>query len=319
MNTLASSGADIMIDSISGREISKLSVVSPADIGFSRGAWEMLQNPALLNVYANFYKWDVLEHQAILMSVKRVPALGILRASVYSPEAACGGDWQDRLGSLPAGHVSVMTNVVDRCGESSGQSQHGFYSFVIDLRPEPEKVFSGFKRRTRRAITKAMRAGMYVRLAETNQEIIDFYMIADRRSEYGRLYKVLPRTLYQDLDRTGHARLYVAFFKGRVVGGVMILIDHYAHGVLSAYDAQAADGLPGNLLYWGMMLGEIERGVVFLDLGAQSPSEQPELTFFKSGFSPFLVPAYGYDLRPSRWRSFGSHAWEFSKRFRAGR
>jgi hypothetical protein len=187
------------------------------------------------------------------------------------------------------------------------------------LRPEPKVVFSGFKRRSRQAITKAMRSGMYVRPAETMQEIIDFYIIADRRSEYGRLYKVLPRTLYQDLNQTGHARLYVAILKRRVVGGVIILIDHYAHGVVSAYDAQAADGLPGNLLYWGMMLGEIERGVMFLDLGAQSPSEQPQLTFFKSGFSPFLIPAYNYDLRPSRWRSVGSHAWDISKRFRAGR
>ena len=82
-----------------------------------------------------------------------------------------------------------------------------------------------------------------------------------------------------------------------------MLTNRYSHGFVSCVAPQACGGLPGNLLYWGVIQGEIEAGIPFLDLGAQSLSQQPGLTMAKRSFSPPCnsEPLLSFDL--ARWQS----------------
>ncbi len=93
-----------------------------------------------------------------------------------------------------------------------------------------------------------------------------------------------------------------------------MLVNRYSHGYVSVFDRHACGGLPGNLLYWGVIQGEIEAKMPFLDLGAQSLSTHPGITTAKLGFAPHLVPAYRYELAPSRWRATIDDAWRWLKR-----
>jgi hypothetical protein len=62
------------------------------------------------------------------------------------------------------------------------------------------------------------------------------------------------------------------------------------------------------------MQGEIEAGMPFNDMGAQSLVSHPSLTAAKRIFSPLLVPAYRYELTHSRWRAVLYDGWRSMRR-----
>lgn len=278
------------------------------------GAWEILQHPPFLDMYARHFGWSVLEHHGVHIIGRRLPGLGLVRAKAYSPEGGAGGNWHGALQDLPTGRVEVMTNA--RAPEWFGtpSSPPDLHSLVVDLRGGADAVFARFEPRTRRAIYRGEKAGLAVRATDDRQDVARLYELLMRASGGGVHYEVTHLSLLEAILRTGFGRLYVIVFRGKIVGGTFQLVHRYSHGYLGTFDRQACDGLPGNLLYWGVMQGEIAAGIPFLDLGAQSLSLQPGLTLAKRSYSPYMLPAYRYEFTPSRWRAALDDAWRSFKR-----
>lgn len=287
-------------------------VVSPEDLGLLRGAWEMLQNPKLLSIYAAHYNWEVLEHHGTLITVKRFPGLGILRSQVFSPESNQTA-WTEQLGKLPAGSILVQSNQKQ---DLPVVSPADTYSFIVDLRRDEDVILEQIQRRARKAIRKGSAAGFITREATGKQDIRRFHELAINITKNGTLYHVPPLSLLEALHQAGYGRLYLGYLDDKLVGGIFVLTDQYSHGLVSAYDTAATSGVPGTTMFWHSIVGEKQKGIPFFDFGAQSLSDQPQLTLFKRSFSPILVPAFRYELRPSRWRGLANSAWALQRRLR---
>jgi hypothetical protein len=283
--------------------LKRLSIVTPREMGINLGAWEMFQHPRFLDIYASHYGWRVLAHHGVLIFARSVPGLGLMRTQVYSPEAGGGAQWHRILRDLPAGRIEVMTNAPAPESLARPTSPPDLHSLIIDLRPGIDDLFASFESRTRKAIRRAEREGMTVGPARDLADLDAFHALLMRVTRGGTVYQAPDLSLLHAITRGGFSRLYVARHGGQIVGGAFLLTNRYSHGFVSCFDPQACGGLPGNLLYWGVIQGEIEAGMPFLDLGAQSLSQQPGLTMAKRSFSPFLLPAYRYELTPSPWRA----------------
>jgi hypothetical protein len=177
------------------------------------------------------------------------------------------------------------------------------YSFVIDLRPGVEAVLASFRPSARKMIRRGQRAGMSVRSTREPHDLEKFNEVLLHVTRGGTTYEVPKLALLQALMRAGFGRLYVLEHQGRIVGGTLMVINRYAQCCLLAYDRVACGGLSGYVLYWGAIMGEIEAGVPFMDMGAQSLSRQPGLVEAKRSFYPFMLPAYRYEIQASRWRA----------------
>jgi hypothetical protein len=295
-----------------------LRIVTREELDAYAGTWEALQEPALLDLYARHYGWRPMEHGGVRVAGRSFPGIGLLRAKVYSPEAA-GADWHRVLSALPAGHVEVMTNEALPRGVASPLSPPDLYSFIVDLRPGADGVFASFKPNTRKVIRRAQREGMTVRGPCDPGELPAFHEVLLRVTRGGQVYEAPDLALLQAILRAGFGRLYLLEYRGRLVGGLVVLVNRHAQGYLLAFDREASDGLTSYLLFWGAMKGEIEAGMPFLDLGAQSLSMHPGLTNAKRSFCPVLLPAYRYELKPSCWRAplDGTVQW-FRRSGRAG-
>lgn len=289
--------------------IKHLSVVTPAEVGLGVGAWEIFQQPRFLDIYASHFGWKVVAHHGVLIFARSIPGLGLLKTQVYSPEAGGGEQWHRILQDLPTGRIEVMTNAPAPSSLASPVSPPDLYSLIVDLRLGADALFASFEHRTRKAVRRAEKDGMTVRVTQDQKDLAEFHELLLRVTRGGTVYAAPDLSLLGAILRAGFARLYVAHLGSTMAGGAFMLVNRHTHGLVSAFDPAACNGLPGNLLYWGVIQGEIEAGIPFLDLGAQSLSQQPGLTMAKRSFSPYLVPAYRYELSPSRWRARIGDAW----------
>ncbi|MEO8652502.1 MAG: GNAT family N-acetyltransferase [Ramlibacter sp.] len=294
--------------------VAGLSVVTPEVFGLDLGAWEIFQQPRFVDIYARHFGSRVVAHHGVLVFARSVPGLGLIRTQVYSPEAGAGVDWHRILTDLPTGRIEVMTNAPTPASVAKPISPPDLNSFIIDLRPGIEGLYERLESRTRKAIHRAQRQNMTVRVTQDAPDLTKFHEVLLRVTRGGTVYHAPDLTLLQAIMRAGFARLYVMEHGGQIVGGAFLLVNRYSHGYVSVFDRHACDGLPGNLLYWGVAQGEIEAKMPFLDLGAQCLSAHPGITTAKRGFSPHLVPAYRYELAPSRWRATIGDAWQWLKR-----
>jgi len=294
----------------------KFTIVQPDEIGLSRGAWEMFQNPKLLDIYARQYGWEIIEHKKMLLAVKHLPAIGLLSVKTFSPEATANNDWREHLLEMPTGYVSVMSNQKDKHPQIKASSAEDTYSFIVDLKQDEDVLLANCERRSRKAFRHAERNGLDVHEAQSKKELPQFHSLMMKTSNNGKLFQVPPLALLEALFENGFGRLYVASIKGNIVGGVYVLSDNYVHGLVSGFDIPAAGGISSNLLYWESLLAEKKRNCEFFDFGTQSLSENTALVKFKRSFAPMLVPAYHYEYYPSAWRSLAYRGWNGLKQIK---
>jgi len=288
-------------------------VAEAAALGFA-GAWEIFQHSPFLQIYARHYGWQVIEHHGLVFAARRVPGLGLMRARLYAPEAGGNGDWPRLVEDLRAAELEVWTTHPVSSPNLRPSSAADLYSMVVDLRRGPDEVHARFESRARKAIRQAGRAGMQVRRSDNPRDLSDFHALLGRVTEQGKRYEQPPLALLKALHESGYARLYLARYQDRTVGGVFVLSYRHAYGLVSGFVPQDCHGLPSTLLYWETMRGEMTLGMPFLDMGVQTLSGNPGLVLAKRAYSPVLVPTYRYDLSPSPWRQKLAGAWRRLKR-----
>lgn len=294
---------------------SRLRVLSPGEHSPGLGTWEVFQHPRFAEIHARHFGCEVVDHHGVLVYARRVPGLGLMRTQVYTPEAVAGANWHRILADLPTGRMDVLTNSPAPPGSMAAPaSAPDLHSFVVDLRQGADRLYASFEPGVRKAIRRAERAGMTVRRGDEVRDLGRFHEVLMRVTRGGVVYGAPAAGMLHDLMRAGFGRLYVAEIGRDLVGGSFQLANRNSQGFVSVFDRHACDGLPGQLLYWGVMQGEMDAGMPFYDMGAQSLASQPGLTTAKSAFSPVLVPAYRYELTRSRWRATIYDAWRWMKR-----
>ena len=158
----------------------------------------------------------------------------------------------------------------------------------LDLRPELEALWNAMHDSTHRAIRKSERAGLTVRVAESEQELRSFFEmhLKVRKYKYGLLAQ--PYSFFQNIWQrfvdAHHGFLLLAIHEDKIVAGDFFL--DWKDTLYYKFNASLPDDLPyrpNDLLIWeGIQRGK-ERGFSYLDFGL-SDIDQEGLVRYKRKF-----------------------------------
>lgn len=206
---------------------------------------------------------------------------------------------------------------------------------VLDLEPDLDKIFEGFKPKWRYNVRLAERRGVSVRDA-TRADLPAFHGLLletarrDRFVVRGRAYF---ETLWEVLEPPGMLRAFLAELAGRPVAGILLLcMGERATYTYGASSGEHRNAMPNHLLQWHAIRWARERGYRVYDFRGVSPVRdgrplEPHLAGlnrFKEGFGARYVEYAGeFDLplRPAwyaLWRAAAPRAMALRKRLARG-
>ncbi len=159
----------------------------------------------------------------------------------------------------------------------------------IDLQVSPEEQWSRIESSARRAIRKAEKTGLIVRLAESEADVRSFFNLHLGIRKYKYRLLAQPYRFFQNIARifseAGQFALMLAEVDGEAVGSVMYLgWGSTLYYKFSASSAQHLEYRPTDLLIWEGMKFASEHGYTFLDLGL-SDWDQDGLVRYKRKFA----------------------------------
>ncbi len=202
--------------------------------------------------------------------------------------------------------------------------QPNVHTIIVDLAPDEEEIFAGFRQRGRRSVRKAEKQGITVQgrpaTAGTMELMYDLYReTAERGGFYLRDFDYY-RHFWSSAAERGFGSFHFALRDDEPVAGVFVT--HF--GAKGLYKDGASSRAVGNtgapyLLQWEVMKHLKSRGVTSYDLHTTPPPEAMEdkdhpsygLGQFKSGFSNEIVSFVGTVDQPVRklpyylWRRIG--------------
>jgi CelD/BcsL family acetyltransferase involved in cellulose biosynthesis len=158
----------------------------------------------------------------------------------------------------------------------------------LDLRPELDALWNAMHDSTHRAIRKSERAGLTVRVAQSEQELRSFFEmhLKIRKYKYGLLaqpYVFFQNIWRQFVDRQ-HGFLLLAMHEDKIVAGDFFL--DWKDTLYYKFNASLPDDLsyrPNDLLIWeGIQRGK-DSGLAYLDFGL-SDVDQEGLIRYKRKF-----------------------------------
>ena len=158
----------------------------------------------------------------------------------------------------------------------------------LDLRPDRDALWESMHDSTHRAIRKSQRAGLEVRMAQSEDELRAFFEmhLRIRKYKYGLLAQ--PYLFFQNIWRyfveAHHGFLLVAVHDGKIVAGDFFL--DWKDTLYYKFNASLPDDLsyrPNDLLIWeGIRRGK-DLGLAYLDFGL-SDVDQEGLIRYKRKF-----------------------------------
>lgn len=188
---------------------------------------------------------------------------------------------------------------------------------AVDTTADAETIWSGYSGSNRRAIRKAIEAGLDVEIRDDAADLpvfVELYTDTMERvgaAPYYFFTESFFRTHFERLP--GHVHLATVRSAGRVVAGALLLSwNGYLHYHLGGSAADALEFRPNNLLFHRVIEWARDRGLAAFHLGGGVEGED-SLYRFKRGFArdgsrPFFVgrrvvdpEAYGELVE--RWRA----------------
>jgi len=159
----------------------------------------------------------------------------------------------------------------------------------IELDGDPEFLWSRIESSARRAIRKAEKSGVTVRLAQDEQDLREFFKLHLGIRKYKYRLLAQPYRFFQNIwqifSEAGKAALMLAFADGEVIGSVMYLgWGSTLYYKFSASSAAHLEYRPTDLLIWEGMKYAKSQGYSFLDLGL-SDWDQEGLVRYKRKFA----------------------------------
>jgi lipid II:glycine glycyltransferase (peptidoglycan interpeptide bridge formation enzyme) len=158
----------------------------------------------------------------------------------------------------------------------------------LDLRPDPESLWRGMDDSTHRAIRKSQREGIFVRPAQSEQELRTFFEmhLKVRKYKYGLLAQ--PYSFFQNIWRhfveKQHGFLLLALHEDKILAGDFFL--EWKQTLYYKFNASHPEDLshrPNDLLIWEAIRCAKSRGFTSLDLGL-SDWDQTGLIRYKRKF-----------------------------------
>lgn len=172
-------------------------------------------------------------------------------------------------------------------------------SWVVDLRDDEEQLWSGLKARSRRAIRKAEKAGIEVRLGGDSRDLDTYFRLHvenyDRTgaASHPRAYF---ETIWERFVATGHSAVFFAELDGEVIAARNFSVYKGAALYWTGASAERALEVGANhLLQWRAMLWMREQGIEWSETGEAFPGAAGKdrgLTYFKEGFGGELYPHF---------------------------
>jgi len=160
---------------------------------------------------------------------------------------------------------------------------------AIDLQRSEDDLWMGLSGSARRAIKKARREGVEVRIAREKEEIRDFFdlHLGVRKYKYELLaqpYRFFEQ-IWDHFLGAGKGALMIALFEGRPIGAVLFLEwQNKLYYKFNASDFNYIDARPNDLIVWeGMKYGRA-KGHEYLDFGL-SDWDQEGLLRYKRKFA----------------------------------
>jgi len=178
---------------------------------------------------------------------------------------------QDQVNKMSAASLELRGPGVGNAKDLGFSNGTNFLRHIIDLDAVTEAMEARVHQSARRAIRKAEREGLTVRLASDIDSMHAFYrlMVLTRR-KHGLLPQ--PKSFFQNLHQhmfeSGAGYLLLAEYEGRPVAGDLLL--RFRDELVYKFNASDPDFLhlrPNNLLLWNAMLTGAALGCRTLDLG----------------------------------------------------
>lgn len=201
-------------------------------------------------------------------------------------------DWQTLLAKLLAHNCPlrfrilhnhhVLTNT--RLSKTTPAKWH-----AVDLQREPQHLWQNLHPSARRAIRKAQRQKLIIRVAQSKADLRAFYELhlGIRKHKYKLLAQ--PYTFFEAIWDNFIAKnkglLLLAQREGQVIGGVMFL--EWQNKLYYKFNASHPDFLdlrPNDLVIWEGMNYAQQKGLKYLDFGL-SDAEQSSLISFKRKYA----------------------------------
>jgi hypothetical protein len=172
-----------------------------------------------------------------------------------------------------------------------------YYSHVLNLRRTEEEVFDGFDAAARRAVRKAQRSGLKVRVERDLAAIEKYYGLHVRtRRKHG--VPPQPRLFFKHIHREiiqpGQGFVVLAEKEGRpIAAAVFFLVGQHAVYKFGASDESQQECRGSNLVMWEGIRVLMRSGAHLLDFGRTSTSNEG-LRRFKLSWGTAENPQYDF-------------------------
>jgi lipid II:glycine glycyltransferase (peptidoglycan interpeptide bridge formation enzyme) len=128
-------------------------------------------------------------------------------------------------------------------------------TFILDTKNKDiQKIFnSELESRARRAIKKSIRAGLKIKISNSEEELTNFYPIYSKRM---KAFGTIPNTLesLKELIKNKEYKIFNVYLKNKLIaGGTMIINKNMITNHLAASDKKYLQHSPNNFLYYHMI------------------------------------------------------------------
>jgi len=163
-------------------------------------------------------------------------------------------------------------------------------NFIVNLKKTPNPL-SYFSESKRRQINRAIKENTEVSIAQTIEEVKDFYNILVDLYKY-RAKKPLAdwsffKVFFETICHQGNGGYLLIKYKNKVIGGIMCIIsnDTIYEWYVCGMDKEYKYNYPSVLATWSAIDFGYRKGLSYFDfLGAGNPKEKYGVRYFKSKF-----------------------------------
>jgi hypothetical protein len=271
-----------------------------------QGSYELFQNPDFVRIIAKHNGAEVLNREGIVTIIGRSRWLGYTSGFIGCPEQHGAFDlWWRKVEGIRCAYLEVQTNVAIPEWKEHLVSPEDNFNMYFGLSEGSGQLHEKFTRSCQKAIRAAIKRGVMFKEVESEHELNRFYEIVLEGSENGKKFDVFSLELIKDLLTAGFARAFVSKAEDSIIGGNMYLLSRSSMlGWISSFDRKFTHLAPGNFFLYELIKWGEAHGYRYLDLGQQSLSLNPNLTFYKMSFAPLQAQAYLYRVPRSSQKMF---------------
>ncbi|TRZ81136.1 GNAT family N-acetyltransferase [bacterium] len=184
-------------------------------------------------------------------------------------------------------------------------------TFLIDLHKSEEELWKALRKTVRPSINKARKYGVEIKEGKNQNAPLIMHNL---HSENYRRVKMSPnplsfhKSMWEILEKKGHAKFFFAYYEGKPVAGLVVLVDRRTIYAYSGGSLKEGLKLEANkLLHWHVIQWGAERDYEFYDLlfapsGKYRKNPSWGIYLFKKDLGGSEIPVFYYEKEYSKKR-----------------